>query len=274
MQSSPVAHSLSSQSLRCWIWCNPLQPPPACLKASSSADQSENDVIQGVRCRRGDPGWRHARESPAGLLNVWNQTGTLDGGSVSLGLLVSGNLRNRRRRLARATANACWRCGPTPGACGELCWGPGWCTLISGRGRSAGSLLFHYEERRSRNDGQLRLTGGVQPEFNVGGSELIDWYAITAICWSPPWLQPEIKPIPPVVEGTGPVVMWPTLAAVGLCLYSDVRCRFDSLSHGDVPLFQCSHRPLNLNTHTHSFSSLDLTFQRNSSDQYLFLQPT
>lgn len=34
-------HSLSAQSLHCWIWCNPLQPPPVCLKVSASVKQSK-----------------------------------------------------------------------------------------------------------------------------------------------------------------------------------------------------------------------------------------
>lgn len=34
-------HSLSAQILHCWIWCNPLQPPPVCLKVSASAKRSK-----------------------------------------------------------------------------------------------------------------------------------------------------------------------------------------------------------------------------------------
>lgn len=51
---------------------------------------------------------------------------------------------------------------------------------------------------------------------------------------------------------TGNWPRWPTLTVVWLCLYSDICRRFDSLSHRDVPFFQCSHSPLNLNTHTHT----------------------
>lgn len=47
-----------------------------------------------------------------------------------------------------------------------------------------------------------------------------------------------------------PLIMWPTLLVVWLCLCSDIRCRLDSLSHRDAPLFQCCHSPFNLSTHT------------------------
>lgn len=91
--SSRDDHSLFAQSLRCWIWCNPLQPPPVCLKVSASGKQRKSRVTNGISASSQYRG----RTSPAGASA--DAARTLDGGSVSFGLLISGNLRNSRRRM-------------------------------------------------------------------------------------------------------------------------------------------------------------------------------
>lgn len=92
--SSLDIHSLFAQSLCCWIWCNLLQPPPVCLKVSASGKQSKSHVINVLTCHQGDVGWRHQLTQHSA-----DSACTLDGGSVSFGMVISGNLRNGRRKM-------------------------------------------------------------------------------------------------------------------------------------------------------------------------------
>lgn len=69
-QDSLFLHSPFSQSLHCWIWCNPLQPPLICLKVSASGKQSNNYIIKGIMWRHSNMGWRHTKDKPAHLTLV------------------------------------------------------------------------------------------------------------------------------------------------------------------------------------------------------------
>lgn len=109
-------------------------------------------------------GWRHSADAAR----------TLDGGSVSFGLVISGNLRNSRGRMLAPLHSAeghRWMCEPTLSVRRELCWGLRWCTLISVHGHSEGSLLFNYNGRKK----WLTIPSEIkraQHELNVWGSEL------------------------------------------------------------------------------------------------------
>lgn len=74
-------------------------------------------------------------------------THTFEGGSVSFGLVSSGNLWRRLRVSTDCHRYQTWRsnilCVLTVSVGEELCSGLRWCTLIWGREHSAGSPL-HY----------------------------------------------------------------------------------------------------------------------------------
>lgn len=125
-------HSLSAQSLHCWIWCSPLRPPPVCLKVSASAKRGSKKLLFmtksterfATETQRGarmtshwrwesscNPGWKHTSTTWGFHLNrmIGNMQMKQSQGEVEVGRHAGGECAPQTSLTSKRDTNIPWK---------------------------------------------------------------------------------------------------------------------------------------------------------------------